>query len=109
MLEILSGITKVWIERALKRGGMIAITALTFVLMAGPTPAQAQFVCGGSADGSEPQSGGFSTATTLSAACGGDAHATNSSVAVGINTFANAPRRSSGRCGGVRKIHVCDW
>src|SRR5262245_42175411 len=59
---------------------LIGIAAIQACVVPGivfaPTPAAAQFVCGGSLDGSEPQTASGSTATGLGTACGRNVHAT---------------------------------
>jgi YadA head domain repeat (2 copies)/YadA-like membrane anchor domain len=70
--------------------GVLCSTALSFALtMFVATPkAQAQFVCGGTGTGGEPQTGDGATAGLFSVACGTDADAVSGSTAVGVDATA---------------------
>ncbi len=83
---------------------LLAATALGSVLAAsiGVPPAQAQFVCGGSLTGGEPQSGAGATVTVFSGsvACGPSADASgtsalNTAIGVAANASGDASRNTA--------------
>src|SRR5258708_36090270 len=72
---------------AIAAAGLTATTA-----MLAPVPAAAQFVCGGSATGAEPQTGAGAVATGIGdVACGSNANA-NGGLATATGDGAMAPR-----------------
>jgi len=86
-------------QRALLLASCALVSATLGVTLA-PGSAQAQFVCGGSTDGSEPQTGAGATATGSgnNMACGQSANA-NGSVGGFVNTALDVSPDSSSRNG----------
>ena len=73
-----------------------AAFGLLIALWFGISPAAAQFVCGGSANGGEPQTGDGATATgSFDVACGGAAASATESSAYGTNSIASADNSSA--------------
>jgi hypothetical protein len=67
-----------WVRLSFVLPATLAL-AITLMLCLGASPAQAQFVCGGSANGGEPQTGAGASATGSGSnvACGTNANATS--------------------------------
>ncbi len=82
--------------RAVDTSGLIG--CLVVVLLGMGAPARAQFICGGSATGAEPQTGGTSSGSAGSVACGLGVSASGpASVAVGTALPGSEVRASGAR------------
>jgi hypothetical protein len=78
--------------------------AIVFACSFGAPPAQAQFVCGGSTDGSEPQTGAGATAAgdARNVACGANANASSTGTPSAANTaFGDGANASGGTTAAV--------